>query len=183
MIFDGDMAVDTVAIHPVPMPEEFARGRSITRRISVALAFDPPMRRQRPEYLAANMQLDLYRAIDVEDLIDVVTRQASGDERPPINDRRRVSKLRPGVDSFRSATLEARAWDARQLDLNDGETLPAGHHASDADPGARDGLRPLEVRRHRDHRRSGSHRYRLVLTRHAASRSTCTRAGPNLTHL
>jgi hypothetical protein len=122
MIFDGEMAVDTVAIHPVPMPEEFARGRSITRRISVALAFDPPVRRQRREYLAGNMQLDLYRAIEVEDLIDVVTRQARGDERPPISDRRRVSRLRPGVDSFRSATLEVRAWDARQLDLNDGET-------------------------------------------------------------
>lgn len=122
MIFDGDMAVDTVAIHPVPMPEEFARGRSATRRITVTLAFDPPVRRQRREYLAANMQLDLYRSIDIEDLIDVVTRQARGDERPPIGDRRRVSKLKPGVDSFRSATLQVRGWEARQLDLNDGET-------------------------------------------------------------
>lgn len=131
MIFDGDMEVDTVAIHPVPIPEDFARGRSSTRRITVALAFDPPVRRQRREYLAASMQLDLYRSIDIEDLIDVVSRQAPGDGRPPINDRRRVGSLKPGLDSLRSATLQVRTWDAGQLDLNDGESylLAVTHRA------------------------------------------------------
>lgn len=122
MTFDGEIAVDTVVIHPVPMPEAFVRGRSNTRRITVALAFDPPVRRQRREYLAASMQLDLYRSIDIEDLVDVVIRQTRGDERPPIDDRRRVSKLKPGVDSLRSCTLQVRTWHAKQLDLNDGET-------------------------------------------------------------
>src|SRR5262249_45512985 len=122
MTFDGDMAVDTVVIHPVPVPELFARGLSATRMIRVALAFDPPVRRLRREYLAGAMQLDLYRAIDIDDLIDIVSRQDPDNPRPPIKDRRRVSRLKPGVDSYRSTTLQLRTWEARQLDLNDGET-------------------------------------------------------------
>jgi hypothetical protein len=104
------------------VPELFARGRRATRTIEVALAFDPPVRRQRREYLAGAMQLDLYRAIDIDDLVDIVSRQDPDDPNPPIRDRRRVSHLKPGVDSFRSSTLQLRTWQARQLDLNDGET-------------------------------------------------------------
>jgi hypothetical protein len=50
MVFDGTIDADTTSIHPIPIPEAFARGKS-TRRITVALAYDPPVRRQRREYL------------------------------------------------------------------------------------------------------------------------------------
>ena len=122
MIFDGDMGVDTVVIHPIPVPEPFAQGRRATRIIQVALAFDPPVRRRRREYLAGAMQLDLYRSIDIDDLSDIVSRQDPDDPNPLIRDRRRVAYLRPGPDSFRSSTLQLRTWQARQLDPNDGET-------------------------------------------------------------
>jgi hypothetical protein len=122
MLFDGDMGVDTVVIHPIPMPEPFTQGRRAERTIKVALAFDPPVRRRRREYLAGTMQLDLYRSIDIDDLADIVSRQDVADQRPPIRDRRRVSHLKPGPDSFRSSTLQVRTWQARQLDPNDGET-------------------------------------------------------------
>jgi len=122
MIFDGDMAVDTVVIHPIPVPEPFAQRRSAARIIQVTLAFDPPVRRRRREYLAGVMQLDLYRSTDIDDLADIVSRQDPADPNPPIRDRRRVAYLKPGPDSFRSSTLQLRTWQARQLDLNDGET-------------------------------------------------------------
>ncbi|MBV9381061.1 MAG: S8 family serine peptidase [Streptosporangiaceae bacterium] len=75
MIFDGDMAVDIVVIHPIPVVEPFARGRRAGRIIQISLAFDPPVRRRRREYLAGAMQLDLYRSIDIDDLADIVSRQ------------------------------------------------------------------------------------------------------------
>lgn len=131
MIFDGDMATDTVVIHPIPVPERFAQGRRTTRIIQVVLAFDPPVRRRRREYLAGAMQLDLYRSIDIDDLADIVSRQDPADPNPPIKDRRRVAYLKPGPDSFRNATLQLRTWQARQLDLNDGDTylLAVTHRA------------------------------------------------------
>lgn len=122
MTFDGDMVVDTVVIHPVPVPEAFAKGRSSTRTIRVALAFDPPVRRQRREYLAGAMQLDLYRSIDIDDLAEILSRQDPEAPNPLISDRRRVKHLQPGIEGLRSSTLQVRSWEATQLNPDDGET-------------------------------------------------------------
>jgi hypothetical protein len=122
MTYDGVMDVDTVAIHPVPIPEAFAAGRSSTRRIQVALAFDPPVRRQRREYLAGTMQIDLYRAVDLDELADIVIKQDPDDPAPVIKDRRRVSNLNPGVDSVRHGTLHVRTWAPKQLNIDDSDT-------------------------------------------------------------
>jgi hypothetical protein len=113
------------------VPERFAQGRRTTRIIQVVLAFDPPVRRRRREYLAGAMQLDLYRSIDIDDLADIVSRQDPADPNPPIKDRRRVAYLKPGPDSFRNAPLQLRTWQARPLDLNDGDTylLAVTHRA------------------------------------------------------
>jgi len=59
MTYDGRMDVDDVQIHPVPIPEVFRRGSGGERSLTISLAFDPPVRRQRREYLAARMQVDL----------------------------------------------------------------------------------------------------------------------------
>lgn len=122
MTYDGDMAVDTVVIHPLPVPSAFATGKSLSRRIAVSLAFDPPVRRQRREYLAGTMQLDLYRAVDADELAEIVSKQDPDDPNPLINDRRRVSKLQPGVDSVRSGTLQTRGWTPKLLKVDDGDT-------------------------------------------------------------
>ncbi|HEY1698807.1 MAG TPA: S8 family peptidase [Trebonia sp.] len=122
MTFDGDMVTDTAVIHAIPVPEQFARGRSATRTIQVALAYDPPVRRQRREYLAGTMQMDLYRATDIEDLAETVARQDPDARIPQINGRRRVSHLKPGIDSLRSSTLQVRTWKATTLDVDDGDT-------------------------------------------------------------
>jgi len=122
MTFDGNMAVDTVVIHPLPVPPAFATGKSATRRIAVSLAFDPPVRRQRREYLAGTMQVDLYRAIDADELAEIVARQGPDDPQPVIKDRRRVGKLEPGVDSSRYATLQTRVWTPKLLKVDDGDT-------------------------------------------------------------
>ena len=137
MTFDGDMAVDTAVIHPVPMPGLFVRGKSDTRRIQVALAFDPPVRRQRREYLAGRVQMDLYRAIDIDDLAEIVTKQDPNDPNSSIKDRRKVKELYPGVDSLRSGTLQVRVWESRRPNIDDGDVyfLVVTHAAQ---PWARD---------------------------------------------
>ena len=121
MIYDGALSVDTVAIHPLPMPRPFSEGHSVSRVIKVALAFDPPVRRQRREYIAASMQVDLYRAVDLDDLVKIMERQSKDDARPPIDDRRRVD-MQPGVNSQKSATLLVRTWAPRRMNLDDGDT-------------------------------------------------------------
>lgn len=122
MTFDGDMPVDSVVIHAIPVPEAFARTRSQTRRLRVSLAFDPPVRRQRREYLASTMQMDLYRSISLEELQAVVGKQNRDAPSPMLKGRRRVKDLDPGVDHVRSSTLQVRTWEPKQLNVDDGET-------------------------------------------------------------
>ncbi|WP_311836259.1 S8 family serine peptidase [Cellulomonas fimi] len=97
MTYDGSMPVDTVQIHPLPVPEEFRRGSRRDRVISVALAFDPPVRRQRREYLAGTIKFDVYRDIDPDELAAILQRQDPDDPSDIIGDRRRLN-LQPGVN-------------------------------------------------------------------------------------
>lgn len=122
MTYDGSMPVDTVQIHPLPIPEEFRRGSRRDRVISVALAFDPPVRRQRREYLAGTMKFDLYRDIDADELAAMLQRQDPDDPSDMINDRRRLD-LQPGVNTFTHSTLQLRTWLGRNSFVNDDETF------------------------------------------------------------
>lgn len=122
MTYDGAMAIDTVQIHPLPLPDLFRRGNGVARTITAALAFDPPVRRQRREYLAASMKLDIYRDIAPENLADMLTKQDPDDRTDLINDRRRLS-LTPGSNSFTNSTLQLRSWTATRSFATDDETF------------------------------------------------------------
>lgn len=118
MTFDGSMPIDTVRIHPVPVPEVFRRGSGGYRSLTVALAFDPPVRRQRREYLAAVMQVDLYRNVSLAELEVVLQRQQENEKLDLIRDRRHP-KLEPGSDSVASSTLQVRRWTVKKQFVND----------------------------------------------------------------
>ena len=125
MTFDGDITTNTSVIHPIPVPEQFAIGKS-DRSIAIALAYDPPTRRFRREYLASRMRVDLYRAFDLGELSAIMARQLSKGKKLSLpKDRRRVQHLKPSSEAVLHSTLQVRRWrasDARSLDPNDGET-------------------------------------------------------------
>lgn len=119
MTYEGTIGADSVAIHPVPIPEAFARGRA-SRRITVALTFDPPVRRQRREYLAGSMKFDLLRAVDPDEIREVYARQ-EGEREALIRDRREV-KLKPGSTACGTSTLQVRSVRHQSLSVDDGDT-------------------------------------------------------------
>jgi hypothetical protein len=122
MTFDGFMPVDTVQIHPVPVPDEFRSGSKRDRVITVALAFDPPVRRQRREYIAGTMKFEVYRDIDPDELANILQRQDPDDPSDPINDRRKLN-FQPGVNTFTHSTLQLRGWVGKQSFPNDSDTF------------------------------------------------------------
>lgn len=125
MVFDGHIQTDTSIIHEIPVPEEFANGRA-DRSISIALAFDPPARRFRREYMAGRMKFDLYRAIELEELVGIVQQQPVEGRRDLPTDRRRVSdRLVPSSEAVMRSTLQVRRWRAAaatSLLEDDGDT-------------------------------------------------------------
>lgn len=122
MTYDGSMPVDTVQIHPVPVPEAFRQGSRRDRVISIALAFDPPVRRQRREYLAGAIKFNVYRDIDPDELAEILDRQDPDDPSELINDRRKLN-LQPGVNTFNNSTLQLRSWLGRNSFVNDDSTF------------------------------------------------------------
>jgi hypothetical protein len=126
MMFDGELDCDTSVIHEIPVPEEFSFGAA-DRRISVSLAYDPPVRRHRREYLAARMKVDLFRAMDLAEVRTMMARQVKDSSVPLPSDRRRGDKnLKPSSTDVLRSTLQVRRWKAshsRSLDPDDGNTF------------------------------------------------------------
>lgn len=116
LYYEGEMDVDSVVVHEIPVPVPFATGRS-SRRFRVALAYDPPVRRQRREYLAGRMKFDLLRNVPVDSIFEVYGAQEE-DREPMITDRRRAS-LRPGTNWVGHTTLQVREWRRQALDPDD----------------------------------------------------------------
>jgi subtilisin family serine protease len=122
MLHEGTIATNTAVIHPIPIPEEFARGKA-DRTIRIAIAHDPPVRRQRREYTGAHLGLDLYRALSADDVEDIARKQIRGRVREKPRNRT-LKTLAPGVQTCGASTLQVRTWDApsaNSFKIDDGD--------------------------------------------------------------
>ncbi|MFO1065388.1 MAG: S8 family peptidase [Pirellulales bacterium] len=79
MLYEGNIQLDTIEVFEVPIPAEF-REASGRKRITVALAFNPPVRRRRAEYLGVRMNYALIRGKRLDEII-VAYRQLTQQER------------------------------------------------------------------------------------------------------
>jgi hypothetical protein len=68
MIAEGTIGIDTFAVYAVPITEEFLRARG-KKRIRVALAFDPPVRRRRMDYLGVVMNFQMIKGKTLQEVI------------------------------------------------------------------------------------------------------------------
>ncbi len=152
MIADSELPCDSTEIHRIAIPEEFATGRS-RRRIRVALAYNPPVRRQRRDYTAGVMTLTLLRAIDEQQALAIFQRQPTRQQREadlslpysPLPQNRKRLPLEPSTRAVGRTTLVRTEWSGMLLDPNDGDEyfLAVSHSkASWA------GLREYEVQRY-----------------------------------
>lgn len=82
MFVEDTLSIDRFAVYEVPIPREFqtTKGR---RRIRVSLAFDPPVRNSRKEYMGIKMGYHLARGVSEQDVFDRFRKweQADRDER------------------------------------------------------------------------------------------------------
>lgn len=78
MFADTSIAFDNFHVYEVPIPTEFLTTNG-KRNISVTLAFDPPVRHSRFDYLGAKMSFRLIRGKSVDQIVDAF-RQRTRDE-------------------------------------------------------------------------------------------------------
>jgi hypothetical protein len=120
LMTEGEMPTDTVAIHPVPVPAAFHEGKS-ARSIRVALAFDPPVRRTRREYVASQMNFDLIRATTLDEVAAIYREQDPDAPRELPAGRRRL-QMEPTVTTTGNSTLIVRGVRRQNFPDDDGDT-------------------------------------------------------------
>lgn len=111
-----DMELDQVALYAVPIPRDFqlTAGR---RSIRVALAFDPPVRHTRIEYLSTRMSFHLVRGLTDAQVLDFFRRREDGTSIPDLPGTAKC-KLEPSSTVRGSSTLQCATF--TQARNNDG---------------------------------------------------------------
>jgi hypothetical protein len=122
LVHEGTIAAGGREVLELPIPKAFAAAANTERHLRIALAFDPPVKRSRRDYMAGRMQFDFVRNMSFEDVKrtwevqPTMAERAGGahfDELPSGNER---PALRPGVTKIHSNTLIRRdiatqTWD------------------------------------------------------------------------
>jgi hypothetical protein len=122
LFYEGQIQPSSTLIHTLPIPSGFATGR-YSQQIKVALAFDPPVRRSRREYLASDMDFQYVRNMAFDEVQATYSRQPTRAEQaddPSLErfelpgDRRRPDLL-PSSSRLKNNTLICRtltgSWD------------------------------------------------------------------------
>jgi hypothetical protein len=75
LLGQSELGHDRFHVYEIPIPEEFLAGRDL-RTIEVTLAYDPPVRHSRFDYLGAKMSFRLIRGRALEQVIAAFRSQA-----------------------------------------------------------------------------------------------------------
>ena len=99
-------------VYSLVVPEEFLKepGR---RSISVSLAYDPPTRLSRRDYIATAMWLELFGGLTTEQVIEYRSKY-QGDGEPPVVPSKNKLKFRPAGQTIRMSTVQKRSWSSNQ---------------------------------------------------------------------
>lgn len=76
---DSELAFDNFHIYEIPIPGELINSKE-TRSITVTLAFDPPVRHSRFDYLGVKMSFRLIRGKTLEDIAEAFRQRARNEE-------------------------------------------------------------------------------------------------------
>jgi hypothetical protein len=128
LLAEDGLAEDNWHVYSVKVPPAFLGG-SGRRGLVVSLAYDPPVRASRKDYLARTMWLEVLKGISATEIAAFRGRQAPGEEGPSLPPRNQLG-LRPSKRALVWSTLQVRRleWQrAPQLPVLDGETEPTLH--------------------------------------------------------
>jgi len=103
---EDSLGIDRFAVYEVPLPEEF-RSTPGNRHIRVALAFDPPVRNTRKEYLGVTMGFHLVRGVSEQEVFDRF-RKWETEDREEFGDPPRFARASSICDMLPRATLRER---------------------------------------------------------------------------
>lgn len=141
MVYEGQIDIGGRQIHELPVPDEFAElVPNSERHFRIVLAFDPPVKRSRRDYMAGRMQFDFVRNMTLADVKRTWESQPTLAEReadaslpydvlPSGNERPRTN---PPVSQLRSNTLIRRDVASDHWSVDDSDYFLVVSHDSSA---------------------------------------------------
>jgi hypothetical protein len=110
---EDELLLDHFAVFEVPIPVEFQTTKG-TREIKVALAFDPPVRHTRADYLGVTMGWRLVRGTDEKSVFDRYRKWTKEEGKPPEFPARLVCSSDVGADLRERGTLQVGTYRGKQ---------------------------------------------------------------------
>ena len=95
-------------VYSLVVPEEFLNEKG-RRSISVSLAYDPPTRLSRQDYIATAMWLEIFGGLTTEQVIEYRAKYES-DQKAPTAPARNKLNFRPGWQRLKMSTVQKRLW-------------------------------------------------------------------------
>lgn len=122
-IAQGKIAIDTLILYEVPIPDVL-RNAPGKKKIIASLAFDPPVRRRRAEYLGVEMGMNLFRGKTPDEIV-AAYRSVTRDERrtaPGALAAPFQCDLLPKSRVVETSTLQRREWSFTRTSEGYGDT-------------------------------------------------------------
>ena len=116
-----EMDLDQVTLYAVPLPVDF-RTTTGSRTIRVALAFDPPVRHTRLEYLGTRMSFYLMRGMTPAEILEFFRRREDKTKPPPIASSAKCD-LYPGIEARETSTLQCASFSQARNSDRYGDTF------------------------------------------------------------
>jgi hypothetical protein len=98
-------------IYSVRIPPDFLQGRG-HKKIAISLAYDPPVRLSRKDYIATKMFFEVYRGLTPEQVEDFRRAKDRGEEidLPSVPSSAKTN-FTPGYQAVQTSTVQLRTWE------------------------------------------------------------------------
>lgn len=113
---------DNMHIFEVPLPQEFRRAVG-KKKVIISLAFNPPVRNTRLDYIGVSMDYRLIKGTSMEDVVNAYESQKGKDE-PFTIDKKYECSLEPGTSLRGVGTLQRSVYEfSRDSNFNEHDKL------------------------------------------------------------
>ncbi len=113
------LGFDNFHVYEVPIPEEFINSSNITRSIRVTLAFDPPVRHSRFDYLGVKMSFRLFRGKTLEQIVDFSRPRQSDEDKSGLAGTKFECQMEPGSQARKDSTLQKATFTMKRAPRTD----------------------------------------------------------------